>query len=196
MLSVSQIFQLIGSLFGVTGAFCLYSVFFRQTAQQIYDSLSGNQSFAYGRIEAENFVKQNATNQVGWICFIIAFIAQVTSIFSSETKSFFFCDVFLIMFLLFWVAMFTIYRLYRWIYLSKVAAVHKLGILDVFGRYFKGQIDEKRAKELTSWPIEALNIGRLQGENDEEYLRRTAKEIGFEVPSDVVFLAAEQKQQS
>lgn len=66
----------------------------------------------------------------------------------------------------------------------------------MFGRCFKGQIDGKRAKELTSWPIEVLNISRLQGENDEEYLRRTAKKIGFEVPSDVVFLAAEQKQQS
>ena len=57
MLSISQVFQLIAGMFGVMGAFCLYSVFFRQTSQQIYDSLSGNQAIAYGKIEAENFVK-------------------------------------------------------------------------------------------------------------------------------------------
>ena len=140
-------------------------------------------------------IKQNATNQVGWICFFFAFIAQVTSIFSSETKYILCLDAFLILLLMFSGALFTIYWIYRWIYLSKVTAVHKLGILDVFGRYFKGQINEKQAKDLTTWPQDVLNINRWQCENDEAYLRRTAKEIGFEVPSDVVFVV-EQKQLS
>lgn len=187
MVGVVQVFQILAASMGIIGATCIFSVYYKQTPAQIYDSLSGNQSWQYGEIEAENYIKQNATNQVGWMYFFLSFLAQLLSVPSYSGLGLCYMDAIILMLVVISALISLGIRRYKWVLKHTGVAVHKMGAIEIFRRNLNGQVSENQISGLVEWSLKYLQIQRLHNETNESYIRRVSEEIDFEIPTAVVF---------